>query len=152
MLSLTGGRVRVRRGAREAVFARSLRSLACSDWGSLRARFARLHGSAMARNRVKWRNLPRSLRSLGPPALARRPRSLSARVRSSPWAGSWGKGCAIGRGIAPFTSLWPLMARFARQWLSRSPSARCWLPCPWGSALARLVLVARQGSPVRFRV
>ena len=30
MLSLTGGRVRVRRGAREAMFARSLRSLACS--------------------------------------------------------------------------------------------------------------------------
>lgn len=30
MLSLTGGRVRMRRGAREAVFARSLRSLACS--------------------------------------------------------------------------------------------------------------------------
>ena len=36
---------------------------------------------------------------------------------------------------------------------SRSPCPlRCWLPCPSGSALARLVLVARQGSPVRFRV
>ena len=33
MLSLTGGRVRVRRGAREAMFARSLRSLACSGKG-----------------------------------------------------------------------------------------------------------------------
>ena len=152
MLSLAGGRGRMRAGARGAGLARSLRSLATCPFGVLRARFARLHGSAMARNRVKWRYLPRSLRSLGPPALARRPRSLSARVRSSPWAGSQWRGCAIGRGKAPFTSLWPLMARFARQWRGRSPSARCWLPCPWGSALARFVLVARQGSPFRFRV
>ena len=42
------------------------------------------------------------------------------------------------------------------RWRGRSGrsigSLRCWLPCPWGSALVRLVLVARQSSPVRFRV
>ena len=42
MLSLTGTRGRMRRGARVTLFARSLRSLATCPFGVLRARFARL--------------------------------------------------------------------------------------------------------------
>lgn len=54
-------------------------------------------------------SLPRSLRSLGTPATARRPPSLSHRARSSPRAGFTEKGCAGGRGTAPLNSGFPLI-------------------------------------------
>ena len=85
---------------------------------SPRARFARLGALASLApppSGVKWRSLPRSLRSLATPALVRRPSVATLQTRSSSCAGSKRKGCPRRARFARSISSGPILrARFAR--------------------------------------
>lgn len=185
MLSLTGGRVRVReRPETTPVFLFLL-----SFWGRSPAGRAELFGGARSALGLSlsllWSGLLASSHLLSGWFVSRRllpGRAPSASHRhltpiASFAAGGYGavgdtldglrslasSPSAPARGVKVTLSI-ERAARSLRslaiacgvRWRCRSGrsigSLRCWLPCPWGSALARLVLVARQGSPVRFCV
>ena len=133
-------------------FARSLRSLACSvkvlPFSTRNVVVDALPMVArLPPHSAPFRSRPASARNRLSPAIRQAPLVvLRALASLACMAQKWRVGGSDGA-AAPFARLRP---RYRSSRLACS--LRCWLPCPSGSALARFVLVARQSSPVRFRV